>query len=103
MKKCSGAYAGKRFQNGKENFSGFLRERLLARTNYKNENLRQQLLDLRYELRKIGVNVNQIAKKVNAGYGTQKDLADLKFCLMEIRKNFLTYEEMVMERWESQN
>ena len=48
--------------NGKENVSGFIRETLLSETGYRNVFLERQLKDLRYEIRKIGTNINQVVK-----------------------------------------
>lgn len=62
---------------------------LLEKSGYKNTTYLRQLRDVAYELRKIGTNVNQIAKKINQGYiGSSDDLAELKAYLERIEKTF---------------
>ena len=92
---------GKR--KGEKNYSGFFRAQLLAATNYKNEELKQRQRQLAYEVRKIGVNVNQIAKKINSGFGTRKDLAVLTGHLEKIEQLFLEHKEACERAWESQS
>lgn len=101
LKKCSSSSCKAKFKNGKENFSGYLREKLLQETNHKNEYIEQQMRELRYELRKIGTNINQIAKKVNGGFGTQSDLTELKKHMEQIEKKMDKFEEEVVEIWQS--
>lgn len=103
LKKCSGSFSNTRFQNGRENFSGYLREKLLAESNHKNKNLDQQIKNLHYELRKIGTNVNQVARKVNGGFGTPKDVEELKHYMEQIEKLFTDFQKEVENIWQSQN
>lgn len=88
LKKCAEG-AEFRFKNGRVNFSGYVRSMLLEKSGYKNTTYLRQLRDVAYELRKIGTNVNQIAKKINQGYiGSSEDLAELKAYLERIEKTF---------------
>lgn len=107
LKAQADAQEGFEFRGGKrkgeKNYSGFYRERLLANTNYKNEELKQRQRQLAYEVRKIGVNVNQIAKKINSGFGTRKDLAILEGHLEKIEQLFLEDKEACERAWESQS
>lgn len=103
LKKCSGSFSNRRFQNGRENFSGYLREKLLAESNHKNKNLDLQIKNLHYELRKIGTNVNQVARKVNGGFGTPKDVEELKHYMEQIEKLFTDFQKEVENIWQSQN
>lgn len=103
LRKESVIFHEKKRGGGRENFSEYLREQLLGASNYKNESIQQQLKDLRYELRKIGTNVNQIAKKINGGYGTPNDLEELDEHLKKIEEEFRDYEKAVLEKWESQS
>lgn len=52
-------------KNGSINISRFIRNRVLDSERIKNQKKRQ-MDDLVYQIRKIGVNINQITKKVNA-------------------------------------
>ena len=88
LKKCAEG-AEFRFKNGRVNFSGYVRSMLLEKSGYKNTTYLRQLRDVAYELRKIGTNVNQIAKKINQGHiGSSDDLAELKAYLERIEKTF---------------
>ena len=91
------------FRNGKPNLSEFIRDKLLDSTGYHSENLIKISDELRYEIRKIGTNINQIARKVNGGIGSSKDLADLKGYVVQITECFENYTMRVEELWESQN
>lgn len=89
------------FKDGKGNFSGFLRALILQNSNYKNINLQKQMKDMRYEIRKIGVNINQIAKKINSGFGTTRDLEEVKAELKELQMLVEKYQKEVKRAWES--
>ncbi len=92
-----------RFRNGKYNLSEFMRDRLLDRTGYRSDNLMKLNEDLRYEVRKIGTNINQIARKVNGGLGSSQDLLQLKTYVQNIDSVFKTYIKTVEDAWGSQN
>lgn len=101
LKKCSSSFTEGRFQNGGENFSAYLREKLLKESSYKNVQLERQLGNLRYELRKIGVNVNQIARKINSGFGTPGDLTELRQHMDHIEHAISRLEMEVKQAWRS--
>lgn len=90
-------------KSGGINYSKFYRKHLLSQTNHKNEELKKLQENLVYQVRKIGVNINQITKKINAGYGNPSDallLAD------ELREVELLMDKVIGEcekRWQSQN
>lgn len=100
LKKCSGS-SSIVFKNGRENFSGYLREKLLLETNHKNQVMEKEIKELRYELRKIGTNVNQIAKKVNGGFGTAGDIEELKNYMERIEKIMDDIYKEVGSIWQS--
>lgn len=103
LKKCSGSFWDAKFSNGKENFSGYLRTKLLEESKYQNSLLERQVRDVRYELRKIGTNVNQIAKKINSGFGTLNDLQELECYLADIECIFSEFRKGVDQAWRSQS
>ncbi len=95
LKKCAEG-SEFRFKNGRVNFSGYIRSMLLEKSGYKNTTYLRQLRDVAYELRKIGTNVNQIAKKINQGYiGSSDDLAELKEYMAGIEKTFTDLKNYV--------
>lgn len=103
LKKCSGSFLDAKFSNGKENFSGYLRAKLLEESKYQNSLLERQVRDVRYELRKIGTNVNQISKKINSGFGTLNDLRELERYLADIEGVFSEFGKEVDHAWRSQS
>lgn len=86
-----------------KNFSQFARECLLSNNGYHSTMIKHQLADIRFEIHKIGVNVNQIAKKVNGGFGTHTDIKELKDSLEKIETAFEEYEDKVAKIWQSQS
>lgn len=100
LKKCSAESKTAKFDNGKENFSEYLREKLLESSGYKNSMMEQQLRDIRYELRKIGTNINQVTKKINAGFGTLNDLVEIEKSQQQIIRIFEAYQEEAEKKWQ---
>ena len=92
-----------KFRTGRSNFSGFLRELLLDRCNYHRDSLTRQNDQLRYELRKIGTNINQIARKANAGFAVPEDMEKLLGYMHTLNTQFEKYIKVVEEAWESQS
>ena len=46
--------------------------------------MKKELKNLSYQVRKIGVNINQVVAKINAGYGNQTDIYKLEKALSQI-------------------
>lgn len=85
---------------GRKNLSAFVREKLLTNIGYRNKRLQEQNDSLSYELRKIGVNLNQIARKMNAGFGRPQDVTDLLSYLDSIEQLLQTYIEKTESLWQ---
>lgn len=60
---------------GKWNLSGFVRALVLSNCGFKDAEKTRMLRQMNYELRKIGVNINQIAHKLNGNIGDPRDAA----------------------------
>lgn len=103
LKKRAEEDGGYSFRNGRTNYSGFYRARLLAATNYKNDELKKLQKQLAYEVRKIGVNINQVTKKINSGYGMEADARYLQESLENVEKSLKENMEACEKLWESQN
>ena len=67
-------------RGGRKNISDYIRKKI--RTAESSKDLKKEIRDLIFQIRKIGVNVNQIAKKINAGY-VEKDAE--KLLLQELK------------------
>lgn len=64
-----------RTRKGSKNVSAYIRQRsLIPMEDMAAMQIRNELREIRYQIRKIGVNVNQTTKKINAGFGTQLDI-----------------------------
>ena len=94
------AYLEQRARDAKtgKNFSGYLRNTMLANSGYRNPQLEKLLKDVQYELRKIGTNVNQIAKKINGGLGEPEDIRELERYLNRIGGVFEAFSKEAEER-----
>ena len=46
----------------------------------------QELHELYLEINRIGTNINQIARKANAGFATKDDMKELKFLMRTIEQ-----------------
>ena len=56
---------------------------------------KKELKNLSYQVRKIGVNINQVVAKINAGYGNQIDIYNLEKALEQIKHEMKTLNEKV--------
>lgn len=103
LQEQSRAYPTAKFRNGRDNFSEYLRRCVLRSAGYRNEELEQELRQLNYELRKIGTNVNQIAHKINGGFGSPSDLKVLMEYLSDIKREMKEAREEARKLWRSQS
>ncbi|MGN1156827.1 MAG: MobC family plasmid mobilization relaxosome protein [Agathobacter sp.] len=81
--------------------SKFVRDVLLDLTGYRSILISNQVRQLRQEIRRIGVNINQVAKKINGGYGTAADIVELLSELERVQNLFDEYKEKVDGTWQS--
>lgn len=91
--------SGKKYKD----MSEFIRGTLLEKTGYQSSMVKLQLRDLLFEINKVGVNVNQIAKKFNSNQGTNKDIQTVLEQQAKLCQLVEEYKEMVEEIWQSQN
>ena len=86
-----------------KDMSEFIRSTLLEKSGYESSMLKLQLRDLLFEINKVGVNVNQIAKKYNSNLGSHKDIQNVLEYQMNLCKMVEQYKEAVEKLWQSQN
>lgn len=100
-----GGAAGQEGRVGeRDNLSAYIRQLLFSQSGYRDEETVKLLRELKYELRKIGTNVNQIARKINGGYvGSSADLMELKGSLARIEEAFAKMKKEVEEPWQSRD
>lgn len=58
---------------GRWDLSAYIRNLVLSQTGKKDVRVDMELKDLNYQVRKIGVNINQIAHRLNSNNGDMRD------------------------------
>lgn len=74
------------FSDGAVNLSKYIRQKVLEESGWKKETAGRDLRELNYQIRKIGVNVNQVAAKVNSGYRGADAVRQLLDSLGEVQR-----------------
>ncbi len=78
-----------RYRNGEINLSAYLRKCIFrGGEGWKEEVYRKELRDLTYQVRKIGVNINQTVRQLNSGYQSQYAVKELMELMKEIGRQF---------------
>lgn len=85
-----------RCRNGKKNLSAYIRKCVLQESGYQ-PRVERELKNLTYQVRKIGVNVNQAVKKINSGYYSRDVCEELLINLEEINQKFSEFSELLEE------
>ena len=57
--------------------------------------LEKELKNLSYQVRKIGVNINQVVAKIHAGYGNQNDIYSLEKALEQVKQEIHILSERI--------
>lgn len=94
----------RRKKTQEKNVSAYIRKCIFDRSDNPVA-IRKELRDLSYQVRKIGVNINQVVTKVNAGYAVPVDIDNLVIYLKKVEEAFLRLEKNLKEQkaWLSQN
>ena len=88
------------YKNGEKNLSGYIRKCALKESGYSDIHIQKAIDNMAYQIRKIGVNINQATKKINSGYGTSKAVPELQAEMAQLNESFneflskITREEM---------
>lgn len=83
-----------RCKSGKRNLSAYLRKCILRDTKYvREETYRKEIRELTYQVRKIGVNINQIVKQMNRGYQSQYAVKELMDLIRQVNDQFEKTQE----------
>ena len=83
---------------GRWDMSAYIRNLVLSQSGGADVRIDKELSHLNYEIRKIGVNINQIAHKLNANYGDPRDAQYVMELMTELTKTvdeFRTYRNPV--------
>lgn len=85
-------------KNTKKNISAYIRKQIFSDLNRPCD-LKQELKNLAYQVRKIGININQVTAKVNSSYVTPEDLKHLDAHLREVEISFLEMTRRIEETY----
>lgn len=85
-------------RNRKKNMSAFIRKQIFSGSSLE-QGLAEKLKDVAYQVRKIGVNINQVAAKANSSYVTEKDVSILLDALHSIDIKFLEMTRKIEETY----
>ena len=79
-----------------KNISAYIRKCIFSSARHP-WGLKKELNELAYQVRKIGVNINQVVTKINSGYGTAYDIGILKSQLAEVEDRMKGVESRIEE------
>ena len=81
--------ADTRWRSGKKNMSAYIRKCVLQSSGYQKDiQINKELDSLTYQIRKVGVNINQATKKINSNFYDVETTESLHNALEQINKNF---------------
>ena len=80
--------------------SDFYRNSLLENNGLCSAAMKKQMRDLRWEINKIGTNINQVAKRVNSGLGSARDIEELYSYQEQLISLMEKYLEEVESLWQ---
>ena len=86
-----------------KSFSAFIRDSLLEHNGIASKAMKKQMYELRWEVNKIGVNINQATKRINSGYGNRQDIQMMIANQAEIKILLEKYLEELEKAWQSQD
>ena len=86
-----------------KSFSAFIRDSLLEHNGIPSKAMKKQMYDLRWEVNKIGVNINQATKRINSGYGSRQDIQMMIANQAELKILLEKYLEEMEKPWQSQD
>ena len=86
-------------RSGKASISAYIRKRTLY-SGDQPESLKKEMKDLTYQIRKIGVNINQAVYRINAGIYSGREMKELQVSLRKIE--FLLREIQMLLRYTSE-
>lgn len=89
-------------KGGKTNLSKYLRKCILAPID-DSINREKEIKELRFQVRKIGVNINQTVKRINSGYLQMNDTGSLLQNLKRVEELFEDLLELLKENEHGNN
>lgn len=84
-----------------ESLSKFIRDMVLDKTGYHSAELASELRLIRWEINKVGTNINQATRRMNSGIGTLEDIEVLLSRQQKIDEMMDELESKVIEYWKN--
>lgn len=93
--------AATRRRDGTRNLSAYMRKCVLQESGYRDKAvLEKEIRQLAYQVRKIGVNINQVTKRINSGYWNRDVAVALQEELAEVGREMKALTRAVREAWD---
>lgn len=86
-------------RSGNKNRSAYIRKCIFKTSHSARLDLKKELKDLKFQIRKIGVNINQVAAKGNSSYVTGNDIKALRESLHMVEIQFLEMIRKIEETY----
>lgn len=80
-------------------FSAFIRDSLLESNGIKSDTVKKELYQLRWEINKVGTNINQATKRINSSNGRYSDVVDLLSNQEKIMSLIEEFENKIEDIW----
>ncbi len=81
-----------------KNISAYIRKKIFYGIN-RPQDLKKELENLNYQVRKIGVNINQVTAKINSSYANPNDIKILKNHLHDVEIGFMEMIRKIEETY----
>ena len=81
-------------------FSAFIRDSLLENNGLKSDAVKKELHLLKWEINKVGNNINQATRRINSANGTYSDVAELLSNQEQIMLLLEEFSRKVEEVWQ---
>ena len=73
-------------KKGRNNVSAYARNAIFSSLSGKSKSIEVELRELKFQVRKIGVNINQVVKRINSGFEFSSDEHQLLLKLASVEK-----------------
>ncbi len=81
-----------------KNISAYIRKKIFEGTD-RPQDLKKELENLNYQVRKIGVNINQVTVKINSSYANPNDIKILENHLHDVEIGFMEMIRKIEETY----
>lgn len=99
LEKLAGEDEETRFRSSSQkNIAAYIRKKIFSGVSSVDD-LQKELTRLEYQIRKIGVNINQVTAKINSSYASADDIKALRVYLHDVEISFLEMIRKIEETY----